>query len=99
MPVTASSRRPLHARRHRRPGTPVVRGEADDSMQSRASALGWGSVSHVAVIAGMSPTGNAAEVVDLIRRAAAHLKVESLAAVQGQHLVVILGGRVGQTPG
>jgi PucR C-terminal helix-turn-helix domain/GGDEF-like domain len=70
----------------------VLRGEADDSMQSRASALGWGSVSHVTLVAGMSPTGNAAEVVDLIRRVASRLKVDSLAAVQGQHLVVILGG-------
>ncbi|MEP7191651.1 MAG: helix-turn-helix domain-containing protein [Actinomycetota bacterium] len=70
----------------------VLRGEADDSMQSRASALGWGSVSHVSVIAGMSPSGNAAEVVDLVRRGASRLKVESLAAVQGQRLVVILGG-------
>jgi PucR C-terminal helix-turn-helix domain/GGDEF-like domain len=70
----------------------VLRGEADDSMQSRASALGWGSVSHVSVIAGMSPSGNAAEVVDLIRRGASRLKVESLAAVQGPRLVVILGG-------
>jgi PucR C-terminal helix-turn-helix domain/GGDEF-like domain len=70
----------------------VLRGEADDSMQSRASALGWGSVTNVAVIAGTSPAGNAAEVVDLIRRAGSRLKVESLAAVQGQRLVVILGG-------
>jgi len=69
----------------------VLRGEADDSMQSRAAALGWGSVSSVSVIAGMSPAGNAAEVVDLIRRAASRLKIESLAAVQGQRLVVILG--------
>jgi hypothetical protein len=69
----------------------VLRGEADDSMQSRASALGWSSVSHVAVVAGLSPSGNAAEVVDLIRRAASRLKVESLAAVQGRRLVVILG--------
>jgi hypothetical protein len=76
----------------------VLRGEADDSMQSRASALGWGSVSHVAVIAGMSPSGNAAEVVDLIRRAAGRLKVESLAAVQGQRLVVILGGLEDPSP-
>jgi hypothetical protein len=76
----------------------VLRGEADDSMQSRASALGWGSVSHVTVIAGMSPVGNAAEVVDLIRRAASRLKVESLAAVQGQRLVVILGGLEDPSP-
>ena len=76
----------------------VLRGEADDSMQSRASALGWGSVSTVSVIAGMSPAGNAAEVVDLIRRAASRLKVESLAAVQGQRLVVILGGLQDPSP-
>jgi hypothetical protein len=76
----------------------VLRGEADDSMQSRASALGWGSVSNVSVIAGMSPAGNAAEVVDLIRRAASRLKVESLAAVQGQRLVVILGGLEDPSP-
>lgn len=76
----------------------VLRGEADDSMQSRASALGWGSVSHVAVTAGLSPAGNAAEVVDLIRRAASRLKVESLAAVQGNRLVVILGGLEDPTP-
>jgi len=76
----------------------VLRGEADDSMQSRAAALGWGSVSHVAVVAGMSPAGNAAEVVDLIRRAAAHLKVDSLAAVQGQRLVAILGGMEDPSP-
>jgi len=76
----------------------VLRGEADDSMQSRAAALGWGSVSHVAVVAGMSPEGNAAEVVDLIRRAAAHLKVDSLAAVQGQRLVAILGGLEDPSP-
>jgi hypothetical protein len=76
----------------------VLRGEADDSMQSRASALGWGSVSHVSVIAGMSPSGNAAEVVDLLRRGATRLKVESLAAVQGQRLVVILGGLEDPSP-
>jgi len=76
----------------------VLRGEADDSMQSRASALGWGSVSNVSVIAGMSPAGNAAEVVDLIRRGASRLKIESLAAVQGQRLVVILGGLEDPSP-
>jgi DNA-binding PucR family transcriptional regulator len=46
----------------------------------------------------MSPAGNAAEVVDLIRRAASRLKIESLAAVQGQRLVVILGGLEDPSP-
>src|SRR5665811_1775147 len=66
--------------------------------RSRAAALGWGSVSNVSVIAGMSPAGNAAEVVDLIRRAASRLKIESLAAVQGPRLVVILGGLEDPSP-
>jgi len=70
----------------------VLRGEADDSMQSRASALGWGSVNHVAVIAGMTPEGGTAGVVDALRRAASRLEVESLAAVQGRRLVAIIGG-------
>ena len=71
----------------------VLRGEADDSMQSRASALGWESVNNVAVIAGLPPEGRAAaDVVDAIRQAASRLKVESLGAVQGRRLVAILGG-------
>lgn len=76
----------------------ILRGEADDSMQSRASALGWGTVTHVTVIAGMSPAGDAAKVVDLIRRAASRLTVESLASVQGRRLVVILGSLEDPSP-
>ena len=70
----------------------VLRGEADDSLQSRAAALGWGSVNHVAVAAGSTPEGDTAGVVDALRRAAARLDVEVLAAVQGRRLVTILGG-------
>src|SRR6476646_5503210 len=33
----------------------VLRGEADDSMQSRAAALGWGTTTRVAVVAGSTP--------------------------------------------
>jgi DNA-binding PucR family transcriptional regulator len=69
----------------------VLRGEADDSLQSRATALGWGAVNDVAVVAGSAPSGSAAGVVDALRRAAARLHVEALAAVQGQRLVAILG--------
>lgn len=69
----------------------VLRGEADDSLHSRAAALGWGAVSDVAVVAGSAPSGSAAGVVDALRRAASPLGVEALAAVQGQRLVAILG--------
>ncbi len=70
----------------------VLRGEADDSMQSRATALGWGSVAPVTVVAGGTPPRSPAEAVDALRRAAARHGAESLAAVQRRRFVVILGG-------
>jgi DNA-binding PucR family transcriptional regulator len=69
----------------------VLRGEADDSMQSRAAALGWGSTTRVAVVAGSSPPGGSEGVVDGLRRSAAKLGVDLLAAVQGRRLVCIVG--------
>ena len=60
-------------------------------MQSRAAALGWGSTTRVAVVAGSSPPGGSAGVVDGLRRSAAKLGVDLLAAVQGRRLVCILG--------
>jgi DNA-binding PucR family transcriptional regulator len=70
----------------------VLRGEADDSMQSRATALGWGSVASVTVVAGSTPSRSADAAVDALRRAARRVAVESLAAVQRRRFVVILGG-------
>ncbi|GAB3447162.1 fatty acid biosynthesis transcriptional regulator FasR [Phycicoccus ginsengisoli] len=69
----------------------VLRGEADDSMQSRAAALGWGSTTRVAVVAGSTPPGSPAGVVDGLRRAAERVGVDTLAAVQGRRLVCIFG--------
>jgi len=70
----------------------VLRGEADDSMQSRATALGWGSVASVTVVAGATPSASADAAVDALRRAVTRLGAESLAAVQRRRFVVILGG-------
>lgn len=70
----------------------VLRGEADDALHSRASALGWGAVENVAVVAGTAPRGDEATVVDAMHRAARHRGIEALAAVQGGRLVSILGG-------
>ncbi len=70
----------------------VVRAEADDSMQSRATALGWGSVASVTVVAGSTPPGSTAAAVDAMRRAVARLGATALAAVQRRRLVVVLGG-------
>ncbi|MGV1008927.1 MAG: PucR family transcriptional regulator [Dermatophilaceae bacterium] len=70
----------------------VLRGEADDSMQSRATALGWGSVSDVTVVAGQTPSGSKTFAIDAFRRTAERLGVEALAAVQGRRLVIVVGG-------
>lgn len=69
----------------------VLRGEADDSVRSRAAAIGWGSTARVVVVVGSMPDAVPADVIDGLRRAAAKLGVDVLAAVQGRRLVCILG--------
>lgn len=72
----------------------VLRGEADDSMQSRASALGWGELADVTFVVGSTPTatGGAVPAVDDLRRAVRQHGVEALAIVQRSRLIAILGG-------
>jgi DNA-binding PucR family transcriptional regulator len=75
----------------------VLRGEADDSMQSRAAALGWDDVAGVTFVVGRAPLAASspdapAATVDSLRRAARHLGVEALAIVQRDRLIAIVGG-------
>src|SRR5436190_20375136 len=70
----------------------LLRGEADDSLRSRASALGWGSHDSVVVVVGNAPDAEAETVVDEIRRAARMAHLDVLAGVQGDRLVAIVGG-------
>ncbi len=85
----------------------VIRGEADESVRSRASALGWTGAAgtsgsaEVAVVVGRaaqpvdgSPRtaeGNA-NTADLVRHAAREAGADALCAMQGDRLVVVLGG-------
>ncbi|WP_071606347.1 PucR family transcriptional regulator [Luteipulveratus halotolerans] len=70
----------------------ILRGEADDAMQSRVAALGWGSVSNIVVVAGEAPEGSESGVVDALRTEADRREVQGLAAVQGHRLMAVLGG-------
>jgi DNA-binding PucR family transcriptional regulator len=70
----------------------VLRGEADDALRSRAAALGWDAQTGVVVLAGWTPEGTAAQVVEALRRQARRVEVDALAAVQGGRLVAVLGG-------
>jgi PucR-like helix-turn-helix protein/diguanylate cyclase with GGDEF domain len=70
----------------------VLRGEADDAVRSRATALGWASTSGVCVVMGHTPAGSSATAVDAIKRSAHAGGLDALCSVQGEHLVVVLGG-------
>jgi len=70
----------------------LLRGEADDSLRSRAAALGWGSHDSVVVVVGQAPDAEPETVVDDIRRAARAHHLDVLTGVQGDRLVAILGG-------
>lgn len=69
----------------------VLRAEADEALRSRVSALGWDDVKDIVVIAGAAPSGEGTETVDAVRRSAAKLGADALAAVQGRRLIAILG--------
>jgi DNA-binding PucR family transcriptional regulator len=70
----------------------LLRGEADDAVRSRASALGWGTHSDIAVVVGTAPQDDAEAVVDAMHRAGRHAKLAVLAGVQGDRLIAIVGG-------
>ncbi|MDQ4008281.1 MAG: helix-turn-helix domain-containing protein, partial [Actinomycetota bacterium] len=75
----------------------VLRGEADEAVRSRAAALGWESDSGVVVVLGRTPHADdtprgEASRVDAIRRRARQHQMDALCAVQGDRLVVVLGG-------
>lgn len=70
----------------------VLRGEADDGLQSRAAALGWDAVTGVVVVAGWASVGSAAQSLEALRRQAKRLGVDALGAVQAGRLVTVLGG-------
>jgi hypothetical protein len=76
----------------------LLRGEGDETISSRASALGWDGSGHVLVMMGGLGEGSALEQV---RRTARDRRLDCLCAVQGDRLVVVLGGvdRTGRPAG
>ena len=71
----------------------VLRGEADEAVLSRASALGWSARGVVSVVLGQAPTRRAeTDVFEEIRRVARAAGQDALCATQGERLVVLLGG-------
>jgi hypothetical protein len=69
----------------------LLRGEADDTLQSRVAALGWQGHDHVAVIAGFVPPGHTEDSAAELRRAARATADDALVGLQGDRLLVVLG--------
>jgi sugar diacid utilization regulator len=70
----------------------LLRGDFDETLLSRASALGWAAMTPVAVVIGAAPAGHPEQILDALQRAARHAGVDVLAGVPGDRLVVVLGG-------
>ncbi|MFC5495892.1 helix-turn-helix domain-containing protein [Nocardioides caricicola] len=71
----------------------VLRSEADETLLSRASALGWTGRGEVAVVLGAVPGDRSeSDTFDEVRRVARTASMDALCAVQGDRLVVVLGG-------
>jgi sugar diacid utilization regulator len=68
----------------------LVRGEADESLESWASALNWSSAP-VAVIAGAADGDEPEGLIDDLRIIARRARLDLLAGVHGRRLVVVLG--------
>ncbi|HET9647755.1 MAG TPA: helix-turn-helix domain-containing protein [Microlunatus sp.] len=70
----------------------VVRGDTDETVLSRASTLGWRSPPAIVVTVGSAPDGDTSQVLEAIRHTAAIARIDMLGAVQGDRMIVVLGG-------
>lgn len=71
----------------------VLRAETDEAVLSQASALGWKARGTVCVVLGPSPQRRTqTDLFDEVRRTAGAKGMDALCAVQGDRLVVLLGG-------
>ena len=76
----------------------VLRGETDETVLSRASTLGWRANGAVVVVVGPAPESEAGQAVESVRRTAGGAGLDMLGAVQGDRMVVVLGGAALTTP-
>ncbi len=71
----------------------IVRGDAEESLLSRAAALGWDLDEPATVLVGNSPSDDPPTVLYEVRSRAARAGRPVLLGVQGSRLVVVLAGQ------
>jgi hypothetical protein len=70
----------------------ILRGEPDEALHSRVSALGWTRPGPVAVIVGSTTEHDPAVMAKAVHRIGRHTGLDVLVGVQGKRLVVVVGG-------
>lgn len=75
----------------------ILRGESSDALRSRIAAVGWKSQSKITVIVGSSPSEPSPTFVSELRRATARFADDTLVGIQGDRLILVLGGMNGRS--
>ncbi|WP_300343051.1 CdaR family transcriptional regulator [Nesterenkonia sp.] len=70
----------------------VLRGEPPEQIASRAAAVGWQSQSEIVVIIGPAPDQADAVFMSHLRRQCIRFSADAVVGVQGDRLILLLGG-------
>lgn len=70
----------------------VLRGEPEEQIASRAAAVGWNSSTSVVVVVGAAPDQADAVFMSHLRRQCVRFASDAVVGVQGDRLVLFLGG-------
>ena len=70
----------------------LVRGDTDGALRSRASALGWSGKGSAVVLVGSTQTSLDERSASELRRACRRAADDALVGIQGDRLVIVLGG-------
>ncbi|MDQ3466496.1 MAG: PucR family transcriptional regulator, partial [Actinomycetota bacterium] len=70
----------------------LLRGDSDETLPSRAAALGWAALRPVTVVVGRAAASHTDDIHRALQRVARLHHAEVLAGVHGDLLIVVLGG-------
>ncbi len=70
----------------------ILRGESSDALRSRIAAVGWNSQARITVMVGSSPPEPNASFLNELRRVTGRLAEDTLVGIQGDRLILVLGG-------
>jgi hypothetical protein len=76
----------------------ILRGESSDALRSRIAAVGWKSSGRITVMVGSSPGEPSPTFVAEVRRAGSRFADDTLVGIQGDRLILVLGGISDQGP-